>query len=118
MYIFWSTLMKFQVFSAKKKSYSNRKKEKPVPLSPELQFRRTLHLEVFAFWMSAVSIPSVPYFLDLYSSCHILLNWRTVIQSNFKFIQFLTNFSVDFSLCMSEPKKDLKKVMDYKKICL
>lgn len=50
-------------------------------------------------WMS---ILLVVYFF------HILLNLKTVIQSNIKFILFLTNFSVDFSLCVSELKKNLK----------
>jgi len=41
-------------------------------------------------------------------SFSILLNLKTVVQSNSKFIKFLTNFSVEFSLCMSELMKDLK----------
>lgn len=46
-----------------------------------------------------ISIQAVIY------SFHMLLNLKVVIQSHFK---FLTNFSVDFSLCVSELVEDVE----------
>lgn len=136
--IFWSTLIKFEVFSAQK-FYSNRKKKEKVVSCVSLgsqmsPFHRRQLTDPgkgkVGLNLTRESIPEITgsagfYFLDKFCkhhfasapqvldvcssvirSFHMLLNLRTLIRCNF--IQFLTNFSVDFSLCMSELKKDLK----------